>query len=434
MNTSYLKKKTDHFEIYRTTAHTLSAEITKNETDLAVEGESDSIAITVVKDKKIGFAYTNNSKNIKQTAEKAIRAASANSRDNDFHGLVQPQKIKKIRTFDDRLLDYSLSDFKKFKKDFLYNVKSASKNIILSSADYSKKIEKVTILNSEGVDLQERYAGNSFSYDLVMKNKGEIATVSGMEIDTKPLTPDFAIRDAKRLLGLANKKPAKTMDCEAVLHPEAMASILHAAFIPNISAENTQQKKSILTGKLNKNIMSDKISITDDATTKGLLATRSFDCEGTPSQRNMIVQNGMLKTFLHNNYTARKDGKKSTGNAARTGTSLSSIGENNIIIEPGTGKDIIREVRRGVYVRELLGVHTMNTLTGEFSLGLHEGSYIEKGKTKHTIKNAMVSGNIYDMLKKVAAVGDKTIHASSGNGAYYLPEIRFEKIKLIGQN
>lgn len=267
-----------------------------------------------------------------------------------------------------------------------------------------------------------------------MKNKGEIITISGMDIDTKPLTPDFARRDAKRLLALANKKPVKTMDCEAILHPEALASLLHAAFIPNVNAENTQQKKSILIGKLNKSIMSDKISILDDATTKGLLATRSFDCEGTPSQRNVIVQRGTLKTFLHNNYTARKEGKKSTGNAARIGTSLPSVGENNLVIEPGTEKDLTQDIRKGIYVRELLGVHTMNTLTGDFSLGLLEGSYIEKGKTKHTLQNAMISGNIYDMLKKVAAVGDRTIHACSGNGAYYLPEIRFEKIKLIGQN
>ena len=434
MNTSYLKNKVNSFEVYHTTSQALNAELTKNETDFVVEGTSETIAITVVKDKKIGFAYTNDIKKFKQTADKAIQMARANTADKDFKGFVKPQKIKKIKNFDNRLLNYSLSDFARLKKGFIKGMKSVNNKIMLSNGYYGKEIQKIRVINSEGVNLQDKSAINSFTYEFVLKHRNEIISLAGAKADIKPLTPGIFQEEAKRVLALANKQAVNTMQCNAVFHPEALASLIHKTLIPNINAENTQQKKSIFLNKLNKKIMSEKLTITDNATTKGLLATRSFDCEGTPSQNNTIIHKGTLKTFLYNNYTAKKEVKNSTGNAVRSGVSLPSVGANNIIINPGKEKNMIQAIKKGIYVRDLLGVHTMNALTGDFSLGVLEGFYIGDGKIKYALKNAMIAGNVYDMLNKIITISEEQIHAFTGNGAYYLPEISFENIKLIGQN
>lgn len=434
MNISYLKGKADYYEVYAVKQKTISAEITKNETDFAVDGEGEAIAITVIKNKKIGFAFTSDIKKFKETADKALDIARANSLDKDFRGLVKPQKIRRINNYDRKLDSYSLEDFSQFKKEFLQGLKAVDKKILLSSAYYSKAVETINVMNSEGVDLEETSALNSFAYDLILKRDTEIIAASGVKGDIKPLNPEFSGEEAQRVRSLINRKQVNTMNCEAAFHPEALAALLAKSFIPGINAESKQRGKTILADKLNKKIMSDKITIIDDATTKGLVATSSFDCEGTPSQRNTIVKDGVLKAFLYNNRAARKENKRSTGNAIRTAATLPTVGANNVIIQPGKEKDAISRIKKGVYIRELLGVHTMNTLTGDFSLGLLEGHYVENGRIKHPIKNAMIAGNLYDLLGKVVSIGDKAKHAFVAHGAFYLPEIRFEKIKLVGKD
>ncbi len=434
MNISYLKGKADHYEIYAVNQKTISAEITKNETDFAVEGEGQALAITAIKNKKVGFAFTSDIKKFKETADKALAIARANDQNRYFRGLVKPQKIPKITNYNRRLNSYSLDDFSRFKKEFLRGLKAADKRILLSSGYYHKAVETINVMNSEGVDLEETSALNSFAYDLILKKGTDIIAASGAKGDIKPLDPKFSEQEAQRVKSLINRKQINTMDCETAFHPEALASLLARSFIPGINAENKQQGKTLLADKLNKKIMSEKITIIDDATTKGLIATSSFDCEGTPSQRNTVAKDGTLKSFLYNNYTARDENRKSTGNAIRTAATLPSVGANNVIMLPGKEKDPIRGIKKGIYVRELMGAHTMNTLTGDFSLGLLEGHYIENGKIKHAIKNAMIAGNLYDLLNKVVSLGNKTEHAFVGHGAYYLPEIRFEKIKLVGKN
>lgn len=430
MNTSYLKRKADHYEMYSVRTRSLSAEISKGKTDFAVEGKIKGLAITVVKDKKLGFAYGNNAKDFKKIADKALSIARANNKDKHFKKFVTPQRTRKIKNYSG-LTNYTLADFSKLKTKFLRGIKAIDRRIILSTGYYTKSIETISITNSEGLELEQTSGMNTFGYDLVLKKKGEILSISGAKEDVKPPDPAFAKEEAKRVLALGGKRPVRTMNCTAIFHPETTAAIISKTLIPNINAENTQQRKSIFTEKLNKRIMSKELTIIDDAITKGLMATSSFDYEGTPSQRNTIVDKGVLKTFLYNNYTALKEGKKSTGNAIRTAVTLPTVGSNNTIIKAGKEKELLSGVKKGVYVRDVLGVHTMNALTGDFSLGLQEGFYIEKGKIKHPIQNAMIAGNFYKMLNQVTGVGNKTMHVI---GANYLPEIRFANIKLIGKN
>jgi len=433
MNTSYLKGKADGFEIYHVRAEGLNIEVSKNEIDFATEGKSEAIAITVLKDKKIGFAFTTNAKRFKETADKAISTARANNQDKDFKGFVKPQRTRRIKNYHDELLSYSLKDFKGFHKAFMKQMHAADRRIMLSNAFFNKGSNTTRIINSEGVDLEETTALNSFSYEMTVNKNGELVASAGSKGDVKPIDPTIADEAARRTLALIGKKTASTAELPAVLHPEALAELLSKTLLPNINAENVQQGKTLFR-TLNKKILSEKLSITDDAITKGMIATTSFDCEGTPSQRNTVISKGVLKTFLHNNYTARKEGKKSTGNAARAYFTLPAIGANNVIMEGGRDKEPASGIKKGVYARELLGVHTMNALTGDFSLGLLEGFYIEDGKIKHPIKNAMVAGNVYELLNNITAVGSETKHAFAGHGAFYLPEIAIGKIRLIGKN
>lgn len=430
MNTSYLKNKADHYEIYCVKTRTLNAEMTNGEMDFAVNGDIGSLAVTVVKDHKLGFAYTDNPNDLKKTADKALSLAKTNDKDKHLSGFAKPQKISRIKNFDERLLGYSTQDLLKFKSSFIKGLKSVNKGIMLSNASYHKTISNTRVINSEGTDLEETSAFNTFSYDLILKKKGELLATYGTKEGVKPLNPASSLEEARRLTSLAGKKQAETITCQAVFHPEVLSSIISTTLMPNINAENMQKGQSMFVNKLNKKVTSEELTLIDDGITKGLVATNSFDCEGTPSQKTTVIDRGVLKTALHNNYTARKEGRKSTSNAARTPYTIPSVGANNMVILPGKDRDLLN-IKKGVYVREVLGTHTMNHLTGDFSLGLLEGFYIENGKIRYPIKNAMIAGNFYKMLNQITGIGNEIVHAS---GAAYFPEIRFAEIKLVGKS
>jgi PmbA protein len=105
---------------------------------------------------------------------------------------------------------------------------------------------------------------------------------------------------------------------------------------------------------------------------------------------------------------------------------------NNVVVAKGKG-DVLHSVKKGLYVRSLLGVHTMNEATGDFSLGIVEGFYVEDGEVKHAVKDAMVAGNFFDMMNNVQELGAKLEHSLDISGGCYMPEMLFEKLKVVGK-
>jgi PmbA protein len=248
--------------------------------------------------------------------------------------------------------------------------------------------------------------------------------------DKNLLDVNVAKSHAQRLLGLLNKKQMDTCNIPLILHPEALSSLFSQSYVFSVSGENLFLKKSKF--KIGEKVFDDKITITDDALTKGLFCTRPFDKEGTKSQKFNVIENGVFKNALYDNYYGKLVGKKSTGNAQRSVVSLPSILPNNIVIKAGNVKDVLNDVDKAIYVRGMLGVHTMNEATGDFSVGVMEGHYVEKGKLKYAVKDTMIAGNFFDLMNNVVSVGKKIEHSLDVSGGCYMPEILFKNVKVIG--
>ena len=144
----------------------------------------------------------------------------------------------------------------------------------------------------------------------------------------------------------------------------------------------------------------------DDATLERGLATRPFDGEGVASQRTVVIDRGVLKSFLYDAYTAGKAGARSTGNAVRGWSSLPHIGTSNFVLQPGErgAGEILRGTRRGLLVTAMLGSGA-NVVTGEYSRGAN-GLWIEDGQIVHPVQEVTVSGSLLDMLQAIDAVGN----------------------------
>ncbi len=425
---TYIKNKVKDYELYYTHTDTTSFLLQRENIDFATEGSDDALGVRVFLDGKMGFASTMHLSQYQACVDQAIKIARLNNHDPKFKQFVGPQKIPKVPMKTKILADLPYSALQKTITDYIKSLKSVHKDVRISSGGYERNISTIHLINSAGVNLQTAVAANSLSAEILYKDQ---ALSFGTE-ERIPLDPDQGKEHAQRLVAMDHAQKIPTQTLPLVLHPDALASLMEEAFTFAIDAEHVQQKKSYFTGKIGKPIFDPKITITDDALDPKRYMSRPFDDEGTPSQKTALVTKGKLTSYSYDSYTAYDEQKKSTGNAHRNALSTPSIGPNNTLLEQGTKKinDLISSLKKGVYVTQLLGTHTMNENTGDFSLAIYEGQYIQDGVIKHALKDTMIAGNFFALLKDVQAISKEVKHAGRG---YYIPYTLFPSINVIGE-
>jgi PmbA protein len=162
---------------------------------------------------------------------------------------------------------------------------------------------------------------------------------------------------------------------------------------------------SFLAGKLGEKIADERITLVDDGTIPGLFGSSPFDDEGVPTRRTPVIERGVLKNYLLNTYTARKLGMKTTGNASRGITGNAGIGHGNFFIEPGasTPDEIVRSVKNGFYVTELIG-SGVNIVTGDYSRGA-VGIWVRDGELAFPVSEVTIASTLQEMLDGIAEIG-----------------------------
>ncbi|MDX2004521.1 MAG: TldD/PmbA family protein [Meiothermus sp.] len=202
---------------------------------------------------------------------------------------------------------------------------------------------------------------------------------------------------------LLDARPLKTGRYRAYFEPKAFGMLVAAMGMFMLSAKNVLEGKSLLAGKLGQRIGSDLFTLVDDPTLADGLASRPFDAEGTPAQRTLIIDRGVLQTFLHNSETAHKLQAHNTGHASRSYKGVLGIGPSNLFVQPGAGV----QIADGVIVAEMMGVHAgANPISGEFSLQAL-GLLVQGGEVAHAVENFTVAGNFLELLQGITALGDK---------------------------
>jgi PmbA protein len=211
-----------------------------------------------------------------------------------------------------------------------------------------------------------------------------------------------AAERAVRRLG-ARKVP--TQKVPVVFDPRVARSLLQNIF-EAVSGESIYRQSSFLTDRLGERIGSELLTVVDDSTIPGLFGSSPFDDEGVTSRRTVILERGVLKSYLLNCYTARKLGLKTTGNAARGITGNATVGHGNFFLESGTHspESIVQSVKNGYYVTELMGFG-VNVVTGDYSRGA-SGLWIENGELAYAVSEVTISGNLKQMLMDLEAVGN----------------------------
>jgi PmbA protein len=213
-------------------------------------------------------------------------------------------------------------------------------------------------------------------------------------------------RAAERALRRLNPRKAATQKAPVMFEARTARALLGELF-DAVHGGAIYHRASFLAGKLGQKIAADRVTIIDDATMPGLFGSAPFDDEGVASRRTVVVEQGILSSYLLNTYTARKLGLKTTGNASRGVTGNAGVGPGNFHLAPGTKTEaeILAGVRHGLYVTELIGGGA-NTVTGDYSSGA-AGLWIENGELAYPVSEITIAGNLLDMLSAIDEVASE---------------------------
>lgn len=232
---------------------------------------------------------------------------------------------------------------------------------------------------------------------------------------------------AQRTLRRLGARKVKTAQVPIVFEPMVARSLLGNLF-EAASGDSIYRAASFLVGKLGKSIAGANVTVVDDGTMPGGFGTSPFDGEGVPTRRTMVVDRGVLKSYLLNTYTAKKLGLSTTGNAARGLAGTPGIGAGNFFLQPGSQspQEIIAAIPEGLYVTELMGFG-VNMVTGDYSRGA-SGLWISGGELAYPVEEITIAGNLKDMLRNITAIGSDL----QFRGSVASPTIRIDGLTVAG--
>ncbi|WP_292466480.1 TldD/PmbA family protein [Methanolobus sp.] len=416
-------------EVYIMESQKTSVNIQKDVIEGAKESITTGIGIRAVINGAIGFASTNMMSHIDEAAKNAVVSAKTQDSDTKWKALPSNQKYPDVSgIMDMQLQNMELDDCIGHTMEMIEGAKTIP-GIIVTSGSFGRSHGKRIIMNTNGVEVSEEGTGVSGFVD-VITDSGETSTAYDFAISRKNdidfnLIGKNAAELAKMSQDTISVEPHRT---EVILHPFAFSDLVENAFIPSIDADNVQKGRSNLIGRKDEIIANEKLSIYDDGLLEGGIETGIADDEGVASQKTTVIEKGTFISYLYDTYTAGKDDVESTGNASRNSyLSTPSVGSRNFIIDfPKC--DVIADTDIGVYVNTVIGAHTANGISGDFSVEARNAFTIKDGKLDKPIKSLMISGNIFDMLKKINGAGTDVRKV----GGTITPSIRVSDMSVIG--
>ena len=422
----------DEAEVFGLQSRSIDVDLRRDRVDMASESFSRGLGLRAVVKGAVGFSSTSDLSKLEMVAESAVRAGRARGSDEKWRSLPFPERVSRPQeVYDPALAEMGPEDCLDLSATLIEGA-----GAVLGAEPVSGGISIVCgseiLMNSNGIEVDEM--GTAFSAYLETVAKGEDGTVAtGYDfVNSRTSVPDLADLGksacdlAKRSVGGGR---GESGTAEILLAPMAFADILGNAFVPSILGDLVQKGRSSLAGRIGEAVAGDEISIADDGLFRGGMATSSFDGEGVPSQKTAVVESGVLSSFLYDTYTAGREATaaKSTGNADRPGYSgIPRIGTSNLILSSKSPKDLLAETERGYLVTGVIGAHTANPVSGDFSVEARNVFVVEDGGAQKPIRSLMLAGNVFDLLSSIRVGTDPRMV-----GSFVVPTVKAE-MKVVG--
>lgn len=434
-----MKKGADETEVFMYEGQATKVGIERGQINKSSRIVDRGLSIRVIVKKAVGFAYTNiidSPNTINETIERALSSAKASRPDQKWSGFPEkrPHCIAQ-EIFDPRIFELRAEELVEIASNMLDSAASVNKNVYPIEGGVGAAYIASSVANSNGVSAFERGTIIECSLATVAKKRGKITPVC-FEFNAErryEVDPEWVGRESARLAVSALKtKQSKTETTKLILTQFALQDLLYYTLINALKADNVQRNQSPLAGKIGQSVAAENLTIFDEGLYPGGLRTWAFDDEGSPRQKTSLIERGVLQGFLYDNYTAKTEGKESTGNASRAGyLSTPNIEATNFHIAPGnkTADVLVNEVDSGFLIYYLQGAHSSNPVSGEFSVVATPAWKIRKGEITHSTRGVMLAGNIYEVLKNISSIANN----ERKMGQIVAPWIAVENVRVIGK-
>lgn len=427
----------DAAEAFIRSSTSTSVEVKDQKVDAFDRARDVGAGLRVLVNGRMGFAFTTDLS--EQALAELARSAITNARNiepDPFHAI--PQKpahgYRSMSLYDPELA--SLAEHEMIERVMAmerdaFAVDPRIRRIRKASASYSAS--ETLIMNTHGAEVFYRGTAASSSIEVVAEDRGESQAGSDFDVGRfyrRLKIEEVGRRAARKALDLLGARHIDSVKAPVILEAEVAQDFL-GMMAGGFSAEGVQKKRSLFIGKLDQDVASPLITVYDDALVDGGLGSAPADDEGVPTGKKTVIDKGRLALFLHNTYTANKDRTVSTGNGMRGGfKGVPGVGVTNLYIEPGEQSldQLIGSLDRGLLVTEVMGMHTANPISGDFSVGA-TGFWIEKGRKAHPVREITIAGNILDLMKHVDAVGGD-LRFSGRIGS---PSLRVRELSIGGK-
>ena len=368
--------------------------------------ESQGVGLRIIKDGRIGFSATNRMEDVDGIVSRALEVSPYGAK-AEF-SLPSSAEHPEVPTYDPEVQQVSIEKMVELSQAMVDGVLAGHPDV-LCDAGVSQSVVKVRILNSTGLDAS--YEKTVFSLGLggTLVRGTDMLFVGDGESSCRPIADasDIVARVAGQLDQAHDMAEVTTGRFPVVFTPDAVAGLLLSPLLVGFNGKTVLQGSSPLVGRLGEKIVDERFSLHDDGTIAYRPGSRPWDDEGIPTRITPLIENGVARNFIYDLKTAAQAGAESTGNASRGAGSLPSPSTSVISIAEGdlSFEDMVADMKEGLVVERFLGAGQTNILAGDFSGNVLLGYKVENGRMVGRVKNSMLSGNVYETLNNLIAIG-----------------------------
>lgn len=425
------RKYCDEVEIYKLDYTTDSISFENGRLKDIESKIQSGISLRIIKDEKLGFAYTKNIIDPEEFVRNALNSLKGEVEVKfSFPTTKNPLQIYTYNPSIENLSNTSIVEECNRISEILADETKTQINV-----GSEKNIVNIRIMNSSGTDISTKIS--SYSCYASAMYPSSYSSISRLIIDKS--FKEFSQEDLEYIINLFNSSQREVKPKSGKMKVLFLSNTMYVLIwrlIYATSGKSIYERTSPLIDKLEEKIFDSSLTIYDDPLNDNYPNARSFDDEGVLCTYFPIVENGILKNFYFDLYYGTKMGKDSTGHGFKTtqwGGEVIGIRPNpsleHLFIKPGDKSffDILKSIDKGIIVANALGAHSGNIPNGDFSIGLSPGLYVENGEIVGHVKDAMVAGNIYEVMKNVISIENKVYPFIMGT----FPSILFGDVNVV---
>jgi PmbA protein len=418
------EKRVEELEVYSFSGTSVSADLKQRHVSLCSSSVETGMCIRTIDKGKIGSSSSNNPLQWQACLDAAI-AGGRLATPQEWKGLPDPVTLPSTNLTCDPSLVVEPATAQELLDGMLEGA-AAYPDAMVTSGGAAISVGEITFANSHGIRYTSRHSDVSISLEAISGQS------TGYEFDnafSRGRVNPHRVGEQAAFLAFRSAGGADipSGEYDVILSPMAYADLLSGVFVPALSGRNVLQGRSKLTGKLGEPVTTPLLSLFDDPHLMGATGSTWFDAEGTPTRRLDFVRDGILTGFAYDLKTAYRAGSQPTGSAVRGGfAGLPAIGHHNFVAD-GKREDILDEP--AIYIHSVVGAHTANPLSGDFSVEMSNPFWVKDGTLAEPVRGAMLTGNFFDLQYQVTALGKE----SRAVGSFIVPPVRFNKVRVIGK-